>query len=72
MRGCVFGVCKLVAVFVVAALCTAAPTYAAKAITSSGGGEHSRSLVIAHRGASGVARRTPWPLLSRLSSLAPT
>lgn len=55
MRGCVFGVCKLVAVFVVAALCTAAPTYAAKAITSSGGGEHSRSLVIAHRGASGVA-----------------
>ena len=48
--------CKLVTLFVaVAALCVAVPARATKAITSSGVGEPNRPLVIAHRGASGVA-----------------
>ena len=56
MQSLVSRACKRVTLFVaVAALCVAVPTHATKAITSSGGGEHSRSLVIAHRGASGVA-----------------
>lgn len=56
MRGCMLGLCRLVTVFaVVAALCAAVPTHATKAVTCSGGGEPIRPLVIAHRGASGVA-----------------
>ncbi len=54
MGGCVSGVCKLIAVFlVVVALCARAPAHAGEAVTPSVGPV--RPLVIAHRGASGVA-----------------
>ncbi|HON42657.1 MAG TPA: glycerophosphodiester phosphodiesterase family protein [Bacillota bacterium] len=54
MRGCVFRVCRLVTgLLMVAALCATAPVHAGKAITHVVGA--ARPLVIAHRGASGVA-----------------
>lgn len=54
MRGCLFGGYKLVTVLMgVVALCATAPAHAGKAVTPSV--ELIRPLVIAHRGASGVA-----------------
>jgi len=54
MGGSVFGVCKLVVVFlVVVALCATSPAHAGEVVTPSVG--PIRPLVIAHRGASGVA-----------------